>query len=883
MGDGARVAMYVPKAGGGLELAEAWQVRRRLEPYEVCGPPGKALPNGSEPGEHAACPARTAAGAANLGVGVDQTSGQVYVFGGFSSHEIEQDGGGYEVVVYTADAGEEVTRFGELDLEARTIAETPEKMHSGNSNSSLLAVDSATGDVYVYDEVATGLFYSRLMVFGPHEGDRSEYEYLGEVLAGEGVERKSRAPVLDDAGHLYVAGIQETGDHIEEFAPQTPASYPAPEATPLCSFHYEKGGLEAMTVDPETGEPFFYSYKRETKAHWLRRLSACDEGSGEFTETAKMAIAPERGDLFALAFDPERRAEPSRGKGVLYGGVPNTEFQSGEGEASQSSLGYVYGQPKGPAKTLTVSKGGGGAGSVTSDPIGIECGSLCSQEFEEGETLTLIATAAEGSTFSGWSGECASVSGNECEVTMSAVRSVEASFEEEGGGPTEYPLSTHVTGEGTIECAPPGGDCGAGHEYLAGTTVTLTAVADEGWEFLEWSGACAGTLLPACEVTIEAAIDVGAVFGEVPTPEHTLTVSVSGEGEVSADVGTISGCTSAGGPSCEGSYEEGATVTLTETPAGGSHFVSWATPQCDESSASSCEVTIGSGDEAVAASFEADSVSGPPLTVAIEEGEGTVVSDPAGIDCTGAAPKSCETEAIEAGTVTLTASPAPGYAFKNWRHCDKKSGQFGINGRQCVIDLSEAKEVGANFTAVDSLTLSKASGSGPGQLNTKPGGIACTYNCQSASASFKHGSQVSVVEKPAKHFHFVELTGGTGSAASCNGSSSETCTFTINGASSIEAKFAEDPKHALSLAKSGGGQALIKTKGPGIVCSYTCSSASASFYEGEVVEVRWKLAKGTSSLEWGTGSGTCTGTETEAEGACTVTMSAARSLVAQLE
>ena len=282
---------------------------------------------------------------ADLGVGVDQTSGQVYVFGGFSSHEIEQDGGGYEVVVYTADAGEEVTRFGELDLEARTIAETPEKMHSSNLSSSRLAVDSATGDVYVYDEVARGLFYNRLMVFGPHEGDRSEYEYLGEVLAGEGEERNSRAPVLDDAGHLYVAGIQETGDHIEEFAPQTPASYPAPEATPLCSFHYEKGGLEAMTVDPETGEPFFYSYKRETKAHWLRRLSACDEGSGEFTETAKMAIAPERGDIFALAFDPERRAEPSREKGILYGAANEPTPESGEGEPTQSALGYIFGAP----------------------------------------------------------------------------------------------------------------------------------------------------------------------------------------------------------------------------------------------------------------------------------------------------------------------------------------------------------------------------------------------------------------------------------------------------------------------------------------------------------------------------------------------------------
>jgi hypothetical protein len=29
---GVRMAMYVPKAGGGLEFAEAWQVRRREEP-----------------------------------------------------------------------------------------------------------------------------------------------------------------------------------------------------------------------------------------------------------------------------------------------------------------------------------------------------------------------------------------------------------------------------------------------------------------------------------------------------------------------------------------------------------------------------------------------------------------------------------------------------------------------------------------------------------------------------------------------------------------------------------------------------------------------------------------------------------------------------------
>ena len=573
-----------------------------------------------------------------------------------------------------------------------------------------------------------------------------------------------------------------------------------------------------------------------------------------------IAVDEASGDIYAT--DTEAASKEAHGVYVL-----------GEAVVAQHKLAvHVTGEGEVSADSGTIS-GCTSAG-----------GAECEGTYEDGATVTLTETPAEGSEFSGWATpQCDESTAATCEVTIgSEDEAVSASFAPEPL--PEYPLTTHSegSGEGTIECAPPGGACGPEREYVSGTTVTLTATPGSGSEFVEWTGACAGTLLPVCEVTIEAATEVGAVFGEVPTPEHTLTVSVSGEGEVSADSGAISGCTSAGGSSCEGSYEEGVTVTLAETAAGGSHFVSWATPQCDESSEPTCEVTIGSADEAVSASFEANSVSGPPLTLAIEEGKGTVVSDPTGIECTGEAPKSCDTEGVAEGTVTLTASPAPGYIFKNWRHCDHKEGEFGVNGRQCVIDLSEAKEVGANFTPVDSLALTKASGSGPGQVNSKPGGIACTYNCQSATASFKHGSGLTLTEKPAKHFHFVEFTNGSGSASSCDGVGTQTCTFTISSDSSIEAKFAEDAKHTLSLTKQGGGQALIKTKGPGTVCSYACGSASASFYEGETVEVRWKLAKGTSSIDWGTGSGTCSGAKAEAEGACTVTMSAARSLVAAL-
>src|SRR4249919_3643678 len=59
----------------------------------------------------------------------------------------------------------------------------------------------------------------------------------------------------------------------------------------------------------------------------------------------------------------------------------------------------------------------------------------------------------------------------------------------------------------------------------------------------------------------------------------------------------------------------------------------------------------------------------PNLALNVEEGSGTVVSNPAGLECTGSAPKTCEAELAE-GKVTLTASPAPGYLVKSWKGCD---------------------------------------------------------------------------------------------------------------------------------------------------------------------------------------------------------------------
>ncbi len=83
-------------------------------------------------------------------------------------------------------------------------------------------------------------------------------------------------------------------------------------------------------------------------------------------------------------------------------------------------------EPRDLVHSLSVSKEGKGAGTVSSEPAGVKCGSLCSAWFLRGTPVILRANAAAGSSFGGWSGSC---SGTEkCLVVMNDDESVTASF-----------------------------------------------------------------------------------------------------------------------------------------------------------------------------------------------------------------------------------------------------------------------------------------------------------------------------------------------------------------------------------------------------------------------------------------------------------------------
>jgi List-Bact-rpt repeat protein len=76
------------------------------------------------------------------------------------------------------------------------------------------------------------------------------------------------------------------------------------------------------------------------------------------------------------------------------------------------------------ARTLTVQLAGSGDGRV--DGTGIACPSDCTETYAADTTVSLTATPGTGSTFVGWSGDCAGT--GVCMVTVSAARTVTASF-----------------------------------------------------------------------------------------------------------------------------------------------------------------------------------------------------------------------------------------------------------------------------------------------------------------------------------------------------------------------------------------------------------------------------------------------------------------------
>jgi hypothetical protein len=162
-----------------------------------------------------------------------------------------------------------------------------------------------------------------------------------------------------------------------------------------------------------------------------------------------------------------------------------------------------------PIRLLTAQKAGAGQGRATSNPAGIDCGSACSASFLYGTAVNITATADYGSAFSGWTG-CDSTNGNICTITLGSDWTVTATFRLIT---EELTVQKAGAGQGRVTSLPVAIDCGSAcsASFFQGTVVNLTATAEPGSAFSDWTG-CDSVSGRICTIALGSNRTVTASF-----------------------------------------------------------------------------------------------------------------------------------------------------------------------------------------------------------------------------------------------------------------------------------------------------------------------------------------------------------------------------------
>ena len=241
-----------------------------------------------------------------------------------------------------------------------------------------------------------------------------------------------------------------------------------------------------------------------------------------------------------------------------------------------------------------------------------------------------------------------------------------------------------------------------------------------------------------------------------------LSVELAGNG-VGFVTSTPSGINCPG--TCDRTMPAGTEVTLNAAPSvAGTTFVGWSGP-C--AGLEPCRLTLQRPDGAHA--IAAFALRNSLVVTRVGTGRGTVLSEPAGIDC-GA---DCSELFPPETEVTLTAPADPGSTFEGWSGaCEGKS--------PCVVRTEQAQLVTATFAAITVPLTVELLGAGKGSIASTPAGLACsTSQCV---AQFRVGTQVTLRASSQPGSTFAGWGGG------CGGSS-PSCTFNLNEATSVTGRF----------------------------------------------------------------------------------------------
>jgi hypothetical protein len=94
---------------------------------------------------------------------------------------------------------------------------------------------------------------------------------------------------------------------------------------------------------------------------------------------------------------------------------------------------------------VTVAKAGSGSGVVGASSGAIDCGPICAGSYTDGTPLTLTATPAQGSQFTGWLGPCTGAAA--CGFTVGGATTVVATFAPAAIGPPRLDVDGTATSD----------------------------------------------------------------------------------------------------------------------------------------------------------------------------------------------------------------------------------------------------------------------------------------------------------------------------------------------------------------------------------------------------------------------------------------------------
>jgi uncharacterized repeat protein (TIGR02543 family) len=343
------------------------------------------------------------------------------------------------------------------------------------------------------------------------------------------------------------------------------------------------------------------------------------------------------------------------------------------------------------------------------------------------DKVTLIPKPVTGYSFIGWEGDLTGTTVPST-LTITGNMIVTANYE---ANPVTLTLNVSPAGTGTINADPTG-------PYRFEKTVGLTAVPFSGYTFSSWSGGLTGSTNPSA-ITLLGDTTVTANFVQREIP---LTINIQGTGTVTKSPN-------------QATYHLSDVVTLTPNPASGWTFAGWSQDLSGTNNPAS--ITIDENPQ-VTATF-----TQTPFTLTVN------VNPPTGGSVSTNIP-----EPYNLGnTVTLTASPKPGFTFTGW------SGQLSGSSNPAQIIITGNMVVTANFVP-NSVTLS---------LNVNPAGTgAITPN---NVGPYHYGDVVQLTAVPVTGYSFSSWSGDT------TGTTNPT-TITLNGDKTVTATFTQNPTQILS-------------------------------------------------------------------------------------